>query len=124
METQQQHPENQSTVQDETAIINDGKAAALIAYLTVTGLIVAFLMNSDKKNKFAQYHIRQSVGINASALAIVLVGIIPILGWIILFFGFFLLIAMFINGIVNAANGRYKSVFLMGKKYEEWFKGV
>jgi len=38
---------------------NNGKQIGMIAYLIVIGLIIAFVMNSEKKSKFAQYHIRQ-----------------------------------------------------------------
>jgi tetrahydromethanopterin S-methyltransferase subunit G len=38
---------------------NNGKQIGMIAYLIVIGLIIAFVMNSEKKSEFAQYHIRQ-----------------------------------------------------------------
>ncbi len=31
----------------------DGKQIGMIAYLTVIGLIIAFVMNSEKKSEFA-----------------------------------------------------------------------
>ena len=53
MDTMQQHP--------VTAEQRPDKSIAIIAYLTLIGLIVAFVMNNDKKQPFAAYHIRQSL---------------------------------------------------------------
>jgi len=39
-----------------------GKDIALISYLTLIGLLIAFVMNNDKKYEFAKFHIRQSLG--------------------------------------------------------------
>lgn len=43
-------------------------------------------MNNNKKDEFASYHIKQSLGIALTAFAFSAIGIIPILGWIISFF--------------------------------------
>jgi len=43
--------------------IEEGKTIAIIAYITIFGLLIAFLMNNDKKNSFASYHLRQSLGL-------------------------------------------------------------
>lgn len=102
----------------------EGKNIGIIAYLTIIGLIVAFVMNNDKKSPFATYHIRQSLGLLVTGLALSLVNIIPILGWIVSILGTFVLIYMWIMGLVNAANGEEKPVPILGEKYIEWFKGI
>lgn len=43
---------------------NDGRNIAIIAYLTLIGLIIAYVLNNEKRNDFASYHIRQSLGYN------------------------------------------------------------
>lgn len=57
-----------------------GKDIALISYITLFGLVIAFVMNNEKKHEFAKFHIRQSLGIVLSAFALGVIGIIPILG--------------------------------------------
>lgn len=44
----------------ETNVSNDvqGKNIAIISYLTVIGLVLAFVMNNEKKEPFASFHIR------------------------------------------------------------------
>lgn len=77
--------------------IEEGKTIAIIAYITVIGLIVAFVMNSDKKNKYAAFHIRQSLGIGITGLALGVVNIIPILGWIVSIVGVIFVFAMWLS---------------------------
>jgi uncharacterized membrane protein len=110
----------------ETEVTNDvpGKNIAIISYLTVVGLVIAFVMNNEKKEPFARFHIRQSLGIVLTSLALGIVNIIPILGWIISIVGFFVLLYMWIVGLLNAINGKEKVVPILGDKFEEWFKSI
>lgn len=105
-------------------LTSEEKNIAVIAYITVIGLIIAFVMNSDKKLTFSTYHIKQSLGLALTGFSLGVIGMIPILGWIVSFFGFFVLLFMWIKGILNAINGKQLPVPLLGKKYEEWFKNI
>ncbi len=97
---------------------------ALISYITLIGLIVAFVMNNDKKQPFASYHIRQAIGLNVTGLALGVINVIPVLGWIVSIIGLFVLLYMNIMGIVNALNKKEAPLPILGKQYEEWFKSV
>lgn len=100
----------------------EGKTEAIIAYLTVIGLIIAFVMNNEKNYPFAKYHIRQSLGLVVVGLGLVLISLIPILGWIIYLVGLAVLIYLWIMGLIRAVNGRMEPVPLLGTQFEEWFK--
>ena len=102
----------------------EGKNIAIIAYITIIGLIIAFVMNNEKKDPFASYHIRQSLGLGLTALALGAIGIIPILGWIINLLGIFVILYMWIMGLMNAINGKEKPIPFLGIKYAEWFKNM
>ncbi len=104
--------------------VEDGKTIAIISYLTLIGLIAALIMNGNKKNTFASYHIRQSLGLMLTAFALSLLNIIPIIGQIIWLIGFIVLLYMWIMGLMNAVNGREKPLPILGDKYLEWFKTV
>lgn len=108
----------------EIGVSKEGKNIAVIAYITIIGLIVAFIMNNDKKLPFASYHIRQVIGLALTGLALGVVNVIPIIGWIISFLGWFVLVYMWVMGLISAMNGKEKPLPLLGKKYEEWFKGI
>ena len=102
----------------------EGKNTAIIAYITIIGLIIAFVMNNEKKESFASYHIRQSLGLGLTSLALGAIGIIPILGWIINVLGIFVILYMWIVGLMNAINGEEKPIPFLGNKYAEWFKNI
>ena len=88
---------------NETVAVNEeAKRIAVISYITIIGMVIAFVMNNEKKLGFASYHIRQSIGLCATGLALGVIGIIPILGWIINILGIFVLLYMWIMALVNA----------------------
>lgn len=116
--------ENNTVKVSKEAIIKDGKMIAIISYITIIGLIIAFIMNNDKKNAFASYHIKQSLGLALTGLILGIIGMVPLLGWLIDFFGLFVLLYMWIMGLVNAMNENEKPVPILGKKYIEWLKNV
>lgn len=114
--------ENKTTVEAQPA--TERSNTAVIAYLTFIGLIIAFVMNNDKKEPFASYHIRQSLGLTVTGLALSFINIIPILGWTVSIVGFFILLYMWIMGLMNAINGKEKPLPILGDKFAEWFKSI
>ncbi|SEL63981.1 MULTISPECIES: DUF4870 domain-containing protein [Maribacter] len=112
------------TIENKTTVVNEGKNIAIIAYITIIGLIIAYVMNNDKKDAFAAYHIKQSLGLAATGLALGIVGMIPILGWIINILGIIVLLYMWVMGLMNAINGKESPVPFLGEKYKEWFKNI
>ena len=51
-----------------------GKTAAVVAYITIVGCLIAITMNIEEKNEYARFHIRQAFGIHVlfHALAILM----------------------------------------------------
>ncbi len=41
--------------------VEHGKTMAAISYITLIGLLIAFLVNNEKKNSFVKFHIGQSL---------------------------------------------------------------
>lgn len=108
----------------ESNLEKPGKDIGLIAYLTLIGLIVAMVMNNDKKTEFGRYHIRQSLGVFLTGFSLFIISFIPYIGWVISFLGFFFVIFLLIMGILNAVNGRMEPVPLLGERYNEWLKNM
>lgn len=104
--------------------VEEGKTIAIIAYLTIFGLLIAYIMNNDKKNSFAAYHLRQAIGLGATGLALSIINVIPILGWIISILGSIFLIVLWVIGLMGAINGQEKPVPVLGLKFQEWFKNI
>ncbi len=106
----------------ENQTIKEGKTMAIIAYLWWIGLIIAFVMNNDKRNYFASFHIRQMIGLLLLNIAAGVVGryVDGTVGWLI-GAGTFVL---WIIGFIGAIQEEEKSVPLLGDKFQEWFKGI
>ena len=112
------------TVNKEITQQNDGKSIAIIAYLTIIGLIIAYVMNTSKKDDYAAFHIKQSLGLAATGIALGLVGLVPILGWLINIIGFFVLLYMWVMGLMNAINNKRSPVPFLGEKFNSWFNNL
>ena len=50
--------------------IKSGKRSALISYFYLLGVLIAYFTNADKKSQFAYFHIRQSLGLWLSFMAL------------------------------------------------------
>ena len=102
--------------------VNEGKTMAIISYLWFIGLIIAFIMNNSKKNTFAQFHIRQMIGLSLLYLVnqYVIAKFIPIAGMIV---GLGLLV-LWIIGFIGAIQGEEKKAPLLGDQFQDWFKGI
>ncbi|HMR17890.1 MAG TPA: DUF4870 domain-containing protein [Sphingobacterium sp.] len=107
-----------------TNVVEEGKTIAIISYLTLIGLVIAFVMNNDKKNSFAAFHIRQAIGIMLTGVVLGFVNIIPVLGWIVFIIGWVFIVILWITGLLNALNGKEKPVMVLGEKFNEWFASV
>ena len=112
------------TASSNAAVSSEEKNIAIISYITLIGLIIAFVMNNDKKAAFPTYHIKQSLGLAVTGLALGIIGMVPILGLIVSFLGSLGLLYLWIMGLLNAINQKEKPVPWLGKKYEEWFKNL
>ena len=107
----------------ENQTVNDGKTMAIISYITVIGTIIAFIMNTSKKNSFASFHIRQMIG--TFLLSMVNKYLIYDLlgataGWIV----GVLVFVLWLIGIIGAVKGEEKLVPVVGEHFQNWFNGI
>lgn len=115
---------SQFTQNAPVSVKEQGKGVAIIAYLTIFGLLIAFILNNDKKNAFSAFHIRQSLGIGLTGIALGVIGFIPFIGWLISIFGSLLIVVLWIMGLINAINLKEEPVPILGKYYQDWFKNI
>ena len=106
-------PEKKSSAPSQQ--IEEGKVCALLAYLLV-GIIWYFADEKMKKNNFAKYHAKQAlVLLIVSVVGSLVLGIIPVLGWIVLPFFSLATVIFAVLGIINAANGAQKELPVIGQ---------
>lgn len=97
-----------------------GKTAAIVAYITLIGTIIALFMNNDSKNQFASFHIRQALGL--WIMFYVLIALAGIFRSDFIHFGFWIFsIILIIYGLITATREEKKEVPLVGKFFQEWF---
>tara|TARA_R110002049_G_scaffold101379_2_gene245939 strand:- start:4539 stop:4877 length:339 start_codon:yes stop_codon:yes gene_type:complete len=105
--------------------IEKGRQNAIISYLTIIGVIVAFYLNNeaDKKSAFASFHIRQSLGLWLTFWALgYIIGSFD--SWLVTS-GFYLFFAvLFIYGFSNAIGRKALSVPLLGDFYQKIFANL
>jgi uncharacterized membrane protein len=106
-----------------TQNVNDGKTIAIISYITIIGTIIAFIMNQNKRNSFASFHIRQATGLVLLGLFISFINRYIHFGWgeNILSLG---VLVLWVIGLIGAVQGEEKRVPLLGDQFQEWFKNI
>lgn len=99
---------------------DSGKVIAIISYITWIGLIIGIILNIEKKNEFAKFHIRQSLLLNIIGIVGMLVFWIPFVGWILAL----ILLVLWIISLIGAINGEKKVTPWIGQWAHDWFKGI
>jgi uncharacterized membrane protein len=94
----------------------DGKTKAIVAHITWVGWIIALIVNSGQKDEIASFYIRQLLGIYLFSL----LTIIPTIGWIIGIIS----VVFWILSLIGAINGEMKETPVIGKYFQDWFKGI
>lgn len=119
---------NSSLTAPSTLVSTEDKTIAIISYLTLIGFIVALVMHGSKKTRLGSYHLRQSLGLMITSVAVVVVGMvlafIPFIGWLADLALWFGLIVLWFTGFLAAVNGQQKPVALLGQHYEKWFSNA
>jgi len=83
-------------------------------------------MNS-KKSEYANFHIRQSLGIMILSIAIMILANIFVfvlnIGMLSLVFNIIILV-IWVLGFIGAVQGEKKLVPVLGAQFQEWFKNI
>lgn len=102
--------------------IERGRNNAIISYITIIGVIIAYYMNNedDKKSVFASFHIRQSLGLWLTFFALgYFIGIFD--SWLITSSFYLFFAVLFIYGFSNAIGRKAQAVPLVGVFYQKIF---
>jgi len=91
--------------------------------MAVVAYIIFFipLLTDAKNDPFVKYHVKQGLVLFIGYIVTMIVGMIPVIGWIISpLLGIFLFV-LFIIGIMNAVNGKETPLPVLGS-FAENFK--
>lgn len=91
--------------------VDQNKVFGIIAYI---GILFIVPLLAAKESKFAMYHANQGLNLFIAGVVVGVIGVIPILGWIVAPLAAIVLFIFAIMGIVNAAKGEMKPLPLIG----------
>jgi uncharacterized membrane protein len=103
--------------------IEKGKTAAITSYILGVGVFIAMSMNSEDKNTFASFHIRQGLGITLTFISLGLIIsnfdslLISVPMWIFVS-------VLWSYGIFSAIKGETKPMPLLGALFQKWFSNI
>lgn len=103
--------------------IKSGKKSAVISYFYLIGVLIAYLTNTEKKSQFAYFHIRQSLGLWLSFMALGYpIGYFD--NWQITLSFWMSFGILFIYGFSTALSGKMIPIPLVGNLYQNAFKKI
>jgi len=100
--------------------IKEGKIAAITAYITIVGALIAMFMNSEPKNAYARFHTRQAFGLHLGFLgcALFLSAWFSIYAWFALYIFYFV---MWLYGFLGAISGKLNPLPVLSPYFQKWF---
>lgn len=93
------------------------KVISIIAHIGPIGWIIGYLINQNDKSYFADYYLRQTLGL---VLGGMICPFIPVVGWIC---GIALFVFWVIS-LVNCVQDNTNELPLIGPYFQDWFKGL
>lgn len=102
--------------------IEEGKTLAIVSYFTFVGLIIAIIMNLEKKNPFTTYHVRQMLGL---IIMLIFSNLVEkyVNSWLgTAFWG--ITFISWIYGLYCAIRGKDEPIPVIGLIFQDWFKNI
>ena len=91
----------------------DARVKAIIAHITPVGWVIALVLNSNNKEEYTSFYIRQTLGLWITGI---------VLGWIpfLNFLGGIVIFAFWLLSLIYAIQGDQKTV-PFGEYFQTWF---
>ena len=89
---------------------------AIVAHITLIGWIIAWVINSNSKDEYTSFYLRQTLGIYIVGIVL---KFIPVVGWILSIAAF----AFWLLSLVYVIRGE-KKVIPFGEYFQDWFKSI
>lgn len=105
---------------------DNSKTIGIIAYLTLIGWIIAFVMHNNNKTEYGAFHVRQGLGLMILYIAVWIINFIigsigiPFLGYILVL----AIVVLWVLGFIGAVQGEKKLIPGIGQMFQDVFKGI
>jgi uncharacterized membrane protein len=102
----------------EKVVSENGKTRAIVAHITIIGWIVALVLNTNEKDEYASFYIRQTLGLFLTGIVVAAVGsIIPFIGVVLPLAVF----ALWIVSLIWSVQEVRKPLPYIGQLFQDWF---
>jgi len=102
----------------------NAKLKAVLSHITLIGWIIAIVVNSGKKEEYASFYIRQTLGIYLGWFALGIIASIPFFGWFISAVGSLILFIFWLMSLIWAAGDEMKPIPWVGEMFQSWFRSL
>lgn len=103
--------------------VEKGKPVAITSYILIVGVLIAWSMNSENKNPFASFHIRQAFGLSVTFIGVGM--IISSFETPMVTYPFWIFVmVLWTYGFITAIKGETTPVPLLGGLFQKWFKSI
>lgn len=108
--------------------IETGRSVAVLAYITLIGWVVAFILHGNRKTSFGAFHLRQALGL--FILTIVLAFIVLAMSFVLRFMIFLMIpvqlavIVFILLQVSQAVNGKRQGLPLIGPLIDRFLSGL
>ena len=107
------------------SVTTDDKTTAIVSYLTLLGFIVAVVLHSTKQTRLGAFHLRQSLGLMLTSIAVAVaatvLAFVPFVGWLGAMVAWLAILALWVMGLVSAIKGERTPIPVLGAHYQQWF---
>ena len=105
----------------------NSKTLSIVSYITIIGWLVAYFSGKDNNDPLLKYHLRQALGLAIISIIFnvvltIVASIVPSLAFLAL--AGYVILVLWVLGIINAANEAQKPVPLVGKMFENKFSFI
>ncbi|MFH1326446.1 MAG: DUF4870 domain-containing protein [Candidatus Falkowbacteria bacterium] len=97
--------------------VEKNKIIAALSYIFILCLVPLML---KKNSEFTQFHARQGLTITVAWFVLWVFGIIPILGWIVAFFGNIALLIISVLGVIKTLSGESWEIPFIHEWSKKW----
>ena len=107
-------PTTQTSTSDKKSV----NAIAILSYISILFIVPLIVAKDDP---FVKFHVKQGITLFIGEIILIVIAMVPFIGWVIAWIGNIVALILAINGIVNVLQGNEKELPLVGK-YAETFK--
>ncbi|MFH1111844.1 MAG: DUF4870 domain-containing protein [Patescibacteria group bacterium] len=107
----------ENNVNTNTTLTQDEKTWAAMSYLWILCLVPLLLR---RQSSYVNFHAKQGFGLFVVELIVSVVSIIPVLGWLIAFIGWFVFVILSVMGLVSALSGKRWRLPMVADYVDKW----